>query len=180
MLKDNNAVWNKIHVELRKSLEETGQLNRFGIKHLSLWTDLIQKGEVAGPREEPDWSKYKHIVNVEPMTRNASSKAQTMSRSAANAGQGSSLTDILTTMFIQQEMRREEERAEATRQKQLEEMKKLEYERKQEIERKAAINQQNMFQAILLQTLSPRSVSPDSHNTSTSNATRPLESSHKG
>lgn len=150
-LKDNNATWNNIHVELRKKLEEKGQLSRFGMKHLRVWTDLIKNGEVSGPNEEPDWSKYKHIVDVEPITRNAISKTGIL-------GQARGTSDLLTTMLLQQEIRREEERAETAKQRHLEEMKRLEFEKKQDIERKAERNQQNVFQAMLFQALSPQPV----------------------
>lgn len=155
-LKDNNAQWNKSHIDLRKSLEETGQLSRFGVKHLSLWTDLIQKGEVSGPKEEPDWSKHKHIIDIEPMPRHSVYKGQASRLGAASTGSGSgSMTDLLTTMLLKQEMRREE------------------YERKLESERKTEINNQNMFQALMLQALSPRSTEPCA-STPPPNPTRPI------
>jgi len=175
-LKDNNAEWNKIHVELRKTLEETGQIQRFGIKHLSLWTDLIQKGDVAGPREEPDWSKYQEIVEVVPISRKPTARKSLNSDSANN-----SMTDLLTTMLLQQEMRREDERAEAARHKHIDEMNKIEYERKQQQERTEQRNQQTIFQAVLLKALSPMSVSTDPYNASTYSANNtPLSTSHKG
>lgn len=55
--KSENNKWNEVHIDLRKKLEKAGTLNRFGVVHLSLWTDLIMNGIVSGSEEEPDWSK---------------------------------------------------------------------------------------------------------------------------
>ena len=71
-LKDTNDNWNKVHVELRKSLEKAGTLDRYGIPHLSLWTDLIIEGRVSGVGEEPDWSKHLDIVKVQPVPKRLS------------------------------------------------------------------------------------------------------------
>ncbi|KAJ7391174.1 hypothetical protein OS493_019305 [Desmophyllum pertusum] len=64
-LKSSNSDLNTCHVELRKALEQDGTLDRYGIQHLSLWTDLIQDGKVSGAHEEPDWRKYLNVVHVE-------------------------------------------------------------------------------------------------------------------
>ena len=48
-LKSSNDSWNACHLELRKTLEQAGTLDRYGIKHLSLWTDLIRDGTVRIP-----------------------------------------------------------------------------------------------------------------------------------
>ena len=66
-LKPGNSSWNACHMELCKTLEQAGTLDRYGIKHLSLWTDLIQDGTLSGCHEEPDWTKYLHVVHVEPV-----------------------------------------------------------------------------------------------------------------
>ena len=68
-LKSSNDSWNACHLELRKTLEQAGTLDRYGIKHLSLWTDLIRDGTVSGCHEEPDWTKYLHVVHVAPLPK---------------------------------------------------------------------------------------------------------------
>ena len=68
-LKPGNSSWDTCHMELCKTLEQAGTLDRYGIKHLSLWTDLIQDGTLSGCHEEPDWTKYLHVVHVEPLPK---------------------------------------------------------------------------------------------------------------
>ena len=68
-LKSSNDSWNACHLELRKTLEQAGTLDRYGIKHLSLWTDLIRDGTVSGCHEEPDWTRYLHVVHVAPLPK---------------------------------------------------------------------------------------------------------------
>ena len=65
--KNENAKWNEVHIELWKKLENIGTLDHFGVVHLSLWTDLIVNGTVSGVDEEPDWSRYRHIISVDPL-----------------------------------------------------------------------------------------------------------------
>lgn len=68
-LKLGNSNWNTCHMELCKALEQAGTLDRYGIKHLSLWTDLIENGTLLGCHKEPDWTKYLHVVHVEPLPK---------------------------------------------------------------------------------------------------------------
>jgi len=49
--KNENAKWNEVHIELRKTLEKLGTSDRFGVVHLSLWTDLIVNGTASGVYE---------------------------------------------------------------------------------------------------------------------------------
>ena len=71
-LKDANDDWNSVHVKLRKHLEKSGTLDRYGIPHLSLWTDFIMEGRVSGVGEEPEWSKHLDIVGIEPVPKHLS------------------------------------------------------------------------------------------------------------
>ena len=48
-----NDLWNDIHCALVRDLEKKGILNRYGVKHLKLWTDQIIEGKSAGIGEEP-------------------------------------------------------------------------------------------------------------------------------
>lgn len=68
-LKPGNSKWNTCHVELCKTFEQAGTLDRYGIKHLSLWTDLIQDGTLSGCHKEPDGSKYSTVVHAEPLPK---------------------------------------------------------------------------------------------------------------
>ncbi|XP_078355942.1 uncharacterized protein LOC144640732 [Oculina patagonica] len=114
--KNENSKWNEVHIDLRKKLEKIGTLDRFGVVHLSLWTDLIINGTVSGVEEEPDWSKYRHITSVDPLPRKGARLS--ISRTSASSSQ-----DMLAALILQQEARREDD-------------KKLEAQRRQEQERK--------------------------------------------
>ncbi|KAL9985386.1 hypothetical protein ACROYT_G007782 [Oculina patagonica] len=114
--KNENSKWNEVHIDLHKKLEKIGTLDRFGVVHLSLWTDLIINGTVSGVEEEPDWSKYRHITSVDPLPRKGARLS--ISRTSASSSQ-----DMLAALILQQEARREDD-------------KKLEAQRRQEQERK--------------------------------------------
>lgn len=68
-VKSRKDGWNAFHLELQKTLEQAGTLDRYGIKHLSLWTDLVQDGPLSECHEEPDWTKYLHTVHVALLPR---------------------------------------------------------------------------------------------------------------
>lgn len=93
---------NEVHIELRKTLEKLGTLDRFSVVHLSLWTDLIVNGTVSGVDEEPDWSKYRHITSVDPLPKRG---ARLFTPRMPASSQ-----DMITTLMFQQEARQEEER----------------------------------------------------------------------
>ena len=97
-LKDTNDNWNSIHVQLRKSFKKAGTLDQYGIPHLSLWTDLIMQGRVSGVNEEPDWNKHLDVVKVRPITKWLSGIEKVKGTN-----------DLLATIMLQQEIRREEE-----------------------------------------------------------------------
>ncbi|KAJ7369986.1 hypothetical protein OS493_034931 [Desmophyllum pertusum] len=140
-LKSSNSDWNTCHVELRKALEQDGTLDRYGIQHLSLWTDLIQDGKVSGAHEEPDWRKYLNVVHVEPLPKRGMGLVRAKGQN-----------DVLTTFLMQQEMRREEERENEKRRQRQEEL--LRQERQED--RKLEKQQASSMQALILHALSPR------------------------
>lgn len=61
-----NDLWNDVHCALVRDLEKKGILNRYGVKHLKLWTDQIIEGKSAGVGEEPKWENYIDQVGVPP------------------------------------------------------------------------------------------------------------------
>lgn len=140
-MKSKNNDWNTNHVELRRYLEKNGTIGRFGISHLSLWTDLIIEGTVSGPEEEPDWSKYKHIVQVDPMPKRGFGLSKSVNSSTSSQ-------DLLTVMMMQQESRYEEERKEQNRRRDEEKRWKEMDERRQE-------RHQEMLTALLTTQLKP-------------------------
>ena len=97
-------------------MENIGTLDRFGVVHLRLWTDLIVNGTVSGVDEEPDWSRYRHIISVDPLPKRGA-------RFSTPRMSASSSQDMITALMFQQEVRQKEER-------------KLEAERRREQERK--------------------------------------------
>lgn len=139
-LKSQNSDWNTCHVELRKALEKSGTVDRYGIQHLSLWTDLILDGTLSGSREEPDWSKYLHVVHVEPLPKRGMGLVRARGQN-----------DMLATFLVQQEIRREEDRESERKRQRQEELFRQERQRQREEERKLE-RQQN---ALLLSALSP-------------------------
>ena len=98
-LKSTNDNWNACHLELRKTLEQAGTLDRYGIKHLSLWTDLIQDGTLSGCHEEPDWTKYLHVVHVAPLPKRGMGFTRARGQN-----------DVLTNFLLQCEEERKWER----------------------------------------------------------------------
>lgn len=66
---DKNELWNDVHCNLVRELEKLGTLQRYGHKHLKLWTDLIIEGKSGGVGEEPAWEKYIDVVGVPPKRR---------------------------------------------------------------------------------------------------------------
>lgn len=97
-------------------MENIGTLVHFGVVHLSLWTDLIVNGTVSGVDEEPDWSRYRHIISVDPLPKRGA-------RFSTPRMSASSSQDMITALMFQQEVTWKEER-------------KLEAERRREQERK--------------------------------------------
>lgn len=79
-------------------------------------------------------------------------------------------------MIMQQELRREEERAEAAKQKHIQEVFQMELARNKEIERKTERNQQNFFHAMMLQAFSPQTAISPKHTPVTAPATNPHKS----
>ena len=141
-LKSANSDWNTCHVELRKALEKAGTLDRYGIQHLSLWTDLMQDGTVSGCNEQPDWAKYLHVVHVEPLPKRGTGFVRARGQN-----------DMLATLLMQQEMRREEEREGERKRQRQEELLRLERQKQREEDRKLDRQQH----ALLLSALSPMS-----------------------
>ena len=142
-MSENNE-WNEVHIDLRKKLEKTGTLNRFGVVHLSLWTDLIMNGIVSGSEEEPDWSKYRHITSVDPLPKWGSGLS--VSRMGTSSSQ-----DTITSL-LQQEARRDEER-------------KQESERRREKERKwHEMLTQNQEQHLMTMNILPKALLQPVHS----------------
>lgn len=98
-VKSGNDSWNACHLELRKTLEQAGTLDRYGIKHLSLWTDLILDGTLSGCHEEPDWTKYLHIVHVAPLPKRGMGFTRARGQN-----------DVLNNFLLQREEERKWER----------------------------------------------------------------------
>ncbi|XP_028394592.1 uncharacterized protein LOC114518802 [Dendronephthya gigantea] len=148
-LKDTNDRWNKVHVELRKTLEKAGTLDRYGIPHLSLWTDLIIDGRVSGVSEEPDWSKHLDIVQVQPVPKRLS---------GIERAKGPS--DVLAAIMMQHEFHREEERRKEQLQREKEENRRQMEEKARFEERKAEREHQKMMQSMLMSVLTSNAQSP--------------------
>ena len=142
-LKDVNDNWNSIHVQLRKSLEKAGTLDRYGIPHLSLWTDLIVEGRVSGVNEEPEWNKHLDIVKVPPVPKRLSGIEKVKGTH-----------DLLTTIMLQQEIRREEEWRKEQLQREKEESRRQIEEKARNEERKIDKQHQQMMQSMLMSVLS--------------------------
>ena len=139
--KNENAKWNEVHIELQKKLENIGTLDRFGVVHLSLWTDLIVNGTVSGVDEEPDWSRYRHIVSVDPLPKRGA-------RFSTPRMSASSSQDMITALMFQPEAGREEER-------------KLEAERRREQERKwQEVERQNREQHFMTMSIISKALLP--------------------
>lgn len=120
--KSENSRWNEVHIELRKKLEKSGTLNRFGVVHLSLWTDLIIEGTVSGSDEEPDWSKYRHITSVDPLPKRGAGLSTP--RMVPSSSQ-----EMIAALMLQQEARRDEERKQESERRREQERKWQEIER---------------------------------------------------
>jgi hypothetical protein len=148
-LKDTNDNWNKVHVELRKSLEKARTLDRYGIPHLSLWTDLIIEGRVSGVGEEPDWSKHLDIVKVQPVPKRLSGMEK-----------GKGTNDLLATIMMQQEIHREEEWRKEQLQREKEESRRQMEEKARIEERKSDKEHQQMMQSMFMSVLSSNIRSP--------------------
>lgn len=140
-LKSKNSDWNTSHIELRRHLEKNGTLGRFGISHLSLWTDLVLEGTLAGPEEEPDWTKYRHIVQVDPLPKRGFGSTKAINSS-------SSTQDLITVMMLQQQNRREEEKIEEQRRRE-------EEKRWRELEMRRQERQQDMLTSLLATQIGP-------------------------
>ena len=124
-LKSQNSDWITCHVELRKALEKSGTVDRYGIQHLSLWTYLMLDGTVSGSHEEPDWSKYLHVVHVELLPKRGMGLVRARGQN-----------DMLATFLVQQEIRREEDRESERKRQRQEELLCQERQRQREEERK--------------------------------------------
>jgi hypothetical protein len=142
-LKDTNDNWNSIHVQLRKSLEKSGTLDRYGIPHLSLWTDLVIEGKVSGVNEEPDWDKYLDIVKVQPVPKRLSGIEKVKGTN-----------DLLATIMLQQEIRREEEWCKEQLQREKDESRREMGEKARNEERKVDKQHQQMMQSMFMSVLS--------------------------
>jgi len=59
---------------LVRELEKLGKLQRYGHKHLKLWTDLIVEGKNGGVGEEPVWEEHIEVVGVPPKRRSLDEK----------------------------------------------------------------------------------------------------------
>lgn len=161
-LKDTNDKWNKVHVELRKSLEKAGTLDRFGISHLSLWTDLIIEGRVSGVDEEPDWSKHLDVVKIQPVPKRL-----------VGVEKVKGTNDLLAALIMQQEIHREEERHKEKIQWEKEENRRQLEEKTRVEERKAEREHQQMMQSMFMSVFSSNFHSFSSTKASVSNVINP-------
>ena len=157
-LKDTNDNWNSVHVQLRKSLERAGTLDRYGIPHLSLWTDLIVEGRVSGVNEEPDWNKHLDIVKVQPVPKRLSGIEKVKGTN-----------DLLATIMLQQELRREEEWHKEQLQREKDESRREMEKKARSEERKIDKQHQQMMQSMLMSVLSCNTCSPTLAQTGSDN-----------
>ena len=95
-----NELWNDIHYALVRDLEKKGALQRYGVKHLKLWTDLILEGKSAGVGEEPPWEEYIEQVGVPPKSPRDFTKKDDSTKST-------STDDLLKAMILQNQQRLE-------------------------------------------------------------------------
>lgn len=96
-----NDLWNDVHCALVRDLEKKGILNRYGVKHLKLWTDQIIEGKSAGVGEEPKWENYIDQVGVPPKPPARRSPQGEM----ASKQKAATTDDLLKAMIIQNQQR---------------------------------------------------------------------------
>lgn len=96
-----NDLWNDVHCALVRDLEKKGILNRYGVKHLKLWTDQIIKGQSAGVGEEPKWENYIDQVGIPPKP-----PARRSSQGEIASKQKTATTDDLLKAMIIQNLQR--------------------------------------------------------------------------
>lgn len=101
-LKTGNDLWNEVHCSLVRDLEKKGTLNRYGVKHLKLWSDEIISGKSSGIGEEPIWQNFIDQVGVPPKPPRLSPQS-----SATPSVTPMTTDDLLKTMFIQNQQRME-------------------------------------------------------------------------
>lgn len=82
--KNDNELWNEMHVSLVRDLEKKGILWRYSTKHLRLWTDLILAGKSSGCGEEPQWELHLEQIIVPPKSRRTSSPGSSASSSCSS------------------------------------------------------------------------------------------------
>ena len=97
-----NDLWNDVHCALVRDLEKKkGILNRYGVKHLKLWSDQIIEGKSAGVGEEPKWENYIDQVGISPKPPPRQSAQGEM----ASRQKSATTDDLLKAMIIQNQQR---------------------------------------------------------------------------
>ena len=96
-----NDLWNEVHCALVRDLEKKGIVNRYGVKHLKLWTDQIIEGKSAGVGEEPKWENYIDQVGIPPKPPARQSPQGEMASKQTTA----TTDDLLKAMIIQNQQR---------------------------------------------------------------------------
>lgn len=96
-----NDLWNDVHCTLVRDLEKKGIVNRYGVKHLKLWTDQIVEGKSAGVGEEPKWENYIDEIGVPPKPPARQSPQGEMASKQKTA----TTDDLLKAMIIQNQQR---------------------------------------------------------------------------
>ena len=104
--KNDNTLWNEIHVSLVRDLERKGILWRYGTKHLKLWTDMIVDGRSSGIGEEPQWEAHLEQVIIPPRSRRSSSPGSVSSTSTNSDDRGMPFNGNLMEMFLLQNQQR--------------------------------------------------------------------------
>lgn len=98
-----NDLWNEVHCALIRDLEKKCTVNRYGVKHLKLWTDQIIEGKSAGIGEEPQWENYIDKIGVPPKPLARQSPQAEMASKQKTA----TTDDLLKAMILQNQQRME-------------------------------------------------------------------------
>lgn len=103
--KQPNDLWNSIYCSLVRDLEKKGTKDRYGVKHLKLWTDEILEGRSSGVGEEPLWQNFISQVGVPPKPSRGTPKPSSPPSTATSTP--TTTDDLLKAMFIQNQQRME-------------------------------------------------------------------------
>ena len=104
--KEENDLWNEIHISLVRDLETKGILWRYGVKHLKLWTDMIINGKCSGVGEEPVWEDHLEQVIIPPKSRKSNVSSST---STTSSDDGQTTRGLMEMLMLQNQQRMDAE-----------------------------------------------------------------------